>query len=476
MILSFEDKVKNAMLGGSVPDIKGRATLTLTDAKTGKRERITSDNMVTNAVKYFYETNPMGVMNFDAYLPMWRLFGGCMLFQNTLTENAGNMYPPNSDDNPLIAYANQTTHSTADAYRGNPAAVEISSNHIKIIFDWNMTQGNGTISSVALANENFMGLYPSGNAAFVRLTGRNVDGVTYSRVNEWGSGYDRNRALTCPVEIDSDGNGICLYCNGTTLEEITAAHPYVKAGLLEDPNALPASGGSWTAKYREVGTRSANLSRSFNTGYTYIGFDANNYYVMERDSGSNTKLYIDVIDKSDFTSVTAKTLTISGATLARPGVTCSDINNGIISNGSVYWLSGSDNKTFVRININNVADVEVLTASTAAINQEAQPIILNDGLILGRNYLINGSKVYPVQARAGRGLTDEVTPYECYAMYNRGPLVYQSASTDTSTYYRRYGFGPALVIPYMATVNNLGASVIKNASKTMRLEYTLTQV
>ena len=472
MLISLEDKIKRAFAaGGSVPEIKGRATLTLTDAKTGKRERITSDNMVTNAIKRFYETNPMGVMDFNNYLPMWKLFGGCMLFQSTLTESASNMYPPNSDNNPLIAYANQTTHSTADAYRGNPGAVEVSNNHIKLVFDWNMNQGNGTISSVALTHSAFPGLYPTGSMPALKLAGTMTAGVTYNRVQDWGYGYDRSRALTCPIAIDDDGYGICLFCNGTTLEEITVSHPFVSAHLLEDPNALP------TSKYREAATRSATLSRTFNTGYTFIGFDSSYYYVMERDSGSNTKLYVDVIDKSDFASVTAKTLTISGATLARPSVTCSQINNGIISNGSVYWLSGSDNKTFVRININNVADVEELTASTSAINQEAQPIILNDGLILGRNYLINGSKVYPVQARAQRGaFTDELDPFEGMAMYKRGPLVYQSASTSTSTNYKRYAFGPALIYPYMATVNNLGASVTKNTSKTMRLEYTLTEI
>ena len=469
MIISLEDKIKRAFAGGSVPELKGRATITLTDSKTGKRERIVSDNMVTNAVKLFFETNPMGVMNFNSYLPMWRLFGGCMLFQNTLIENAGNMYPPNSDSNPLIAWANQTTHSTADTYRGNPDAVEITNNHIKLAFDWNMNQGNGTISSVALSHQSFAGLYPTGNIPFVQLTGNKIENITYGRVQDWGYGYSRARALTCPVEIDDNGNGICVYCDGSKLEEITVSHPYVNARLLEDPSALP------TTNYREMGTRSADLSRTFNTGYTFIGFDANNYYVMERDGSSNTKLYIDVISRSDFT-VTAKTLTITGATLARPGVTCSQINNGIISNGSVYWLSASDNKTFVRININNVADVELLSSTAVALNLEAQPLVLSDGLILGRNYLINGSKVYPVQQRAGRGLTDEVTPYEGYARYKKGPLVYQSASTDTSTYYRRYAFGPAIVLPYMATVNNLGASVTKNASKTMRLEYTLTEI
>lgn len=469
MKLTFEEKIKKAFFEGATPDIKGRARITLTDPKTGKREQIVSDNMVTNAIKQIYGVNPMGLMNFHALLPMWKLFGGCMLFQSALTEDANAFWPENSDDNPMTAYCNQTTHATADPYRGNPGAVEVTDDHIKLVFDWNLGQGNGTISAVALSHQDVAGLCPTGSLPLLQLKGNNVDGVNYARIQTWGSGYNRAKALTCPVIIKDDGTGLSLYCDGSTLEEIQVSHPFINARLLEDPAALP------TSNYREVATRSVNLSRTFDTGYTFLAFDANNYYVMERDSGTNTRLHVDVIDRTAF-SMTSLTLDIAGATLDRYAVNVGSCNNGIVSDGSVYWRSGADTKTFVRINLSNVADVEILSSNmSAAISFDQSPLVLNDGLILGRNFLINGATVYPVATRTGRGITDEVTPVETLARYKGGPLMYQGASTSSSTYYQKYVYGSALALPYLATVNNLPSSVTKQNSKTMRLEYILTE-
>ena len=51
MIISLADKMQAAACGAMpMPKIKGTAIFTLTDVKTGKRERIVSENMVTDAL------------------------------------------------------------------------------------------------------------------------------------------------------------------------------------------------------------------------------------------------------------------------------------------------------------------------------------------------------------------------------------------------------------------------------------------
>ena len=177
-------------------------------------------------------------------------------------------------------------------------------------------------------------------------------------------------------------------------------------------------------------------------------------------------------------SVTAKTLTISGATLARTSTVKAGAGayTGIVSGGSVYWVSGSDAKTFVRIDINDPADVEELTSTlTDNIAFTQMPIIINDGLVIGSNFLINGANVYPIAARAMRETNE--TGFDFMASGNGGPGIFQSGFGGDNNTYTRVTQGGFMALPYLATVNNLPApGVTKSNSKTMRLEYVLTQV
>ena len=227
--------------------------------------------------------------------------------------------------------------------------------------------------------------------------------------------------------------------------------------------------------YRELATRTATLSRTFTSGYTMLAQDDSNYYVMERDSGSATTLYVDVIDKTDM-SVTAHTLSGLGVSLARPSLQIPQLYNGIVSGGSVYWVSSSDAKTFCRINISNPADVEELTSSlTANISQEQTPLVMNSGLVLGRNYLINSSNVYPVVPRTRRPGTDnESLCYDILAEYKRGPHILQTGHGYGNTYDYDCQAG-VLALPYLATINNI-TPVTKNNQKAMQIEYVLTEV
>lgn len=475
MIISLADKMQAAACGAMpMPKIKGTAIFTLTDVHTGKRERIVSENMVTDALAKFFAMNYLGLANFNGKMPLMDLMGGCFLFNQTLTENVNTIWPPNSTDNNLVARCGQTPHNTADTRRGNPTAPEISGDHVKFIFDWNQDQGNGTINSVCLTHPlaGDIGLQPDGAASLLQNYSNVTVDVNLFRANVLGdNNLTRDRLKALPVAFDSDGNGLSLYMNGTTLEEITVGHSFIKVNLLESGVMSPMT------NYRELSSRTATLSRTFATSYTYIAQDDNNYYVMERDSGNNDKLYIDVVAKSDM-SVTAKVLTISGATLARTSAVKAGAGayTGIVSGGSVYWVSGSDAKTFVRININDPADVEEITSTlTDNIAFTQMPIVINNGLVIGSNFLINGANVYPIAARAMRETNE--TGFDFMASGNGGPGIFQSGFGGDNNTYTRVTQGGFMALPYLATVNNLPApGVTKSNSKTMRLEYVLTQV
>ena len=477
MKISIAERMANAVIGGmKFPDLKGTATITLTDPKTGKRERVTDSNMVTSAVSKLFEMNYLGMADFNAQMAIKQLFGGCFLFNQLLTESVNTIWPPNSTSNNLVARCGQTPHSTDDRRRGHPTTPEITDDHIKFIFDWHLDEGVGTINSVCLTHQlaGDIGINCDGTSSLLRNYSRIENDKNSFVLNQTGdNSLTRNRLLSMPFSFDSDGNGLSLVLTSTALEEITVAHSFIKANLLENGNTYPFT------NYREISTRSATLSRTFDTSYTLIGQDDSNYYVMERDSGLNTKLHVDVISKADM-SVTSEILEISGATLARtnPGYAGAGRYAGIVSGGAVYWVSGSDAKTFVKIPIDNPADVSVLTSElTANISYGQNAFNMNDGLVLGANFLINGERIYPVARRAARNTaSSELVAFDMLAAGNGGPaLLLSGFGADNAAYYRNTQ-GGEIALPYLATCCNLNSPVNKTNSKTMRLEYVLTQV
>lgn len=225
--------------------------------------------------------------------------------------------------------------------------------------------------------------------------------------------------------------------------------------------------------YTVVSTRSVTLSRSFNREYTRIGQDDSYYYIMERDSSDNKKLYLNIVSKTDF-SLTTQTIELVTETLARIQGRKNTCNNGIVSNGFIYWVSAADQKTFVRINIQTPADTIRLTSyMTGNINETTQPISRTAGLILGRNFLINGDYVYPVTPRGGRADANDL-PIDSMALFKNGPLAVQSGTYYDTATYMYFTVGGVLYLPHLLTVNNLQNPVVKQENRTMRVEYTLT--
>lgn len=476
MGMNLLDKIIQATARGEKLPIEGRTKIILTDVETGEQEIVEKKNMVTNAVADIFAKNVLGITQFteaNGMLPMWKLFGGVMCFENTLMADAYNIWPENETENPMVANAGQTPTAQTTGTRGNPQTPEVDENKIKLIWNWPTTSGNGTISAVALtsARGGDCSLKPDGSTSMWHTITPGIYDVNAINVSSGiGRDYSRNTAIMAPMTIDEDGNGICVYQSGDSFEEIKVSHSFTSAKLIEPNTTWPIE------NYREISSRTATLSRSFTLNYTAIAQDDNFYYVMERDSSSTTTLYVNKVSKNDMT-VTALTITISGATLARPQLFAMRLYSGIVSNDNIYWLSGDDNKTFVRINMTNQADVEVLTsAMTVACKCEYQAaFVINDGLILGNNFLINGSNVYPVTEREYR-LTDhgsEIRSFDSIGVTG-APTVYQSNWTGTD--YGRVTTGGLVFTNYLATIQNLDSAITKTASRTMRIEYTLTAV
>lgn len=452
--------------------IKGHTRIILEDTK-GHRIIKEDHNMVTNALAKIFESNYHGIIDFHAFEPIKQLVGGVYLFWNQLTESADSIYPPSQNQNKLTANAGQTPHYTADPTRGNPngmaTVIDPANGRVKFVWDWSLEQGVGQISAAALTHQNFgdAGLYTSGDLPLAIGNTFEIEGVNRYTQESYGITYPELKALRFPLTITQIGTGLCVWVSGSTFKENTVRHPWVKPSLIE---GCPTNSAD---NYTVLSTRTATLSRSFTEGYTMIAQDDSNYYVMERDSSVATRLYVDVVDKSDMT-VTNLTLNIT-ETLARPSAGNGMVNNGIVSGGFIYWVSGADSSTLVRIDMTTPANTVVLSSTVAnPLNIKQQPVVLSDELIVGRNFLVNGDYIYPIASRLDSDRTRTNDWIETIAEYNETPFRFSMVNSDMGLS-SRYVVSGGVLVPYLATVNNLaGDPVVKQNNQTMRCEYTLT--
>lgn len=464
----MHDKFIDALRRGR---FKGTTRLITEDVVTKKREIVEDHNMFTAALDKIFDVNALGMMNFYSLLPITKLIGGIFLFWNPITESADNIYPENQGVNKLVGFAGQTSHSTDNPYRGNPngAASEIDPDNglVRFVWDWTLEQGIGEIRACSLtsAAAGDRGLYPAGDQ-LLQTMGLSINGISRGYYYETlGSSYNADYAKRCPISIDNDGIGRSVFVSGNTFREFKVRHPFVRPMLIENPSF--ASPDNYTVEF----TRQCTLSRSFTANYCCVGQDDSYYYVMERDASTSTRLYIDKIAKSNLT-VTSSVVDLAGVTLGRPQMSFAMMNGGIVSDGFVYWVSGSNAKTFVRIDLTTPANsVELTSYLTGNLSLIDTPIVLNDGLILGRNYLINGDFVYPVAARSPRD--NEWRVNDAYAKYKNSPMLYQIGNGDPGLVAANCTTGGVLLLPYLATINNLQTPVYKTANKTLRCEYVV---
>lgn len=147
--------------------LKGTATIELTDVKTGKKEIVKHDNLVTNAIQSALSTpfaymskytagstgSYMYPMNIVPICP--NAVGGILLYEDALDEDPNNLYAQAS--NKLIGYSGNDASPDADVMRGSMNQVESGpledGTGYRFVFDFANTQGNGTISAVGLTSK-----------------------------------------------------------------------------------------------------------------------------------------------------------------------------------------------------------------------------------------------------------------------------------------------------------------------------------
>ena len=461
--------------------LKGTMVLELTDEATGEVETVTEENMVTEAVNDILGMNPMGVFYSeerladvlswnDVLLPVCpNMVGGILLFSKALEEDAGHIYE--MSDNLPVAYASNNVNTTANAARGslNQTESKVLEDGYKFVWEFTPSQGNGTIAAVALTSAQ------GGQNGYGSLVGDGSAFLQIKKLDIGDLGKARQVVLFEAVEMDFERDllySICFEDSSVRVRKVRL--PVFSVGLNERLD---------DSSYRVLEDHAVSVETFLFLGsYTLYGefLDGKDGYWYgfsnEGNSSGSARVLWVRISKADY-SVTEGEWTLSNARLMAVGER--DMSGSYperkcrccMRNGYLY-VPAYDKKGIYKINVANTADVSLIAFGfTSKMKPLCESgtcelfLTLVGDLIVGGDFQVTVEDVV-IHTQGSARLGSAATPLFQYKQF----LVGWGGSYGNE-YRHMY-----LLTPYLATINNLSSAVVKDANKTMKITYTLTEV
>lgn len=460
--------------------LKGTAVIELTDVNTSEVETYVEENMVTNAVNNILGLNPMaifyceddyntGLVWTDNLLPICpNMIGGILLFSKALEENVDNIYV--QSDNLPVAYASNNVNSTANTARGSLNLTESKAldNGYKFVWEFTASQGNGTIAALALTSalggQNGFGSSVADASPFLQL--KEVDIGTL--------GTAKQMVLFEAVEVDFENDilySITFEDSSVRIRKVRI--PIFSLGLNEEIN---------DTTYTVLEDKAVMVSVFYFLGsYTLYGefMDGQDGYWYgfsnEGNSSGDAAMLWVRISKEDY-SIKEGSWTLSKAYLmdvgSRDGSSSypERVVQCCMRNGYLY-VPAYNKKGIYKINVNNSADVTLIefgfTSSWKPLCEsgtcEVYLTLIGD-LIVGSDFQITADDIV-IKTKGDTKLNHAATPLFQYKNFLLG-----WGGSYGNEYRTMY-----LLMPYLATINNLSSAVVKTTDKTMKITYTLTE-
>lgn len=223
--------------------LKGKTTIQLFDAKTGKMtDEVTKTNLVTNAVRNalggaFNQLASGNVWSDGAYnigslynLPKGKnfaqaLYGGVLVFSKPIIEDVDHCLPSIEEIKSFIGCANQSAFNTGNTFRGsiNSGESEVGKDYVKFVWDFNTDQCNGDIASICLTSDCGGAVGYGCDAKAASLKGRSLrdfySGNFWNASVETELSYHTYGALVYAKGWNSN-DGKCAYIDGDYLHVI----------------------------------------------------------------------------------------------------------------------------------------------------------------------------------------------------------------------------------------------------------------
>lgn len=323
--------------------LKGHIKLTLTDAKTGRVQKVVEgDNVITDAVKDIFQHDTMGCVDYtklygsDGIWKNW--FGGIVCYnQRHDNLNTDDYFMPNATDNPVVAHAGQTSIDADhddDLTRGNPVGssyIETDNSHTTV-FEWGPTQGNGIIRALSLTHSD-VGSYGNGvnsyhfknsfspfaNVKTSALTDIYTDPLSN---NDIFAMYDEYHGISFVIGDEGEYDGDTQTGTDLRTDKLTVyikRLPYYKTGLFETltPRAnfvrsftvedIPFTLYSMPSFYFDPETKYLWIFSNI-TGINYDSFNI----VYNNSAYTNNQMKYAVIDCNEYENEPASRIVTSG--------------------------------------------------------------------------------------------------------------------------------------------------------------------
>ena len=460
--------------------LKGTMVLELTDEATGEVESVTEENMVTEAVNDILGMNPMGVFYSEEELGdvlAWNnvllpicpnMVGGILLFPKTLEEDAAHIYE--ASGNLPVAYASNNVNTTANTARGSMNQTESKAleNGYKFVWEFTPSQGNGTIAAVALTSAQ------GGQNAYGSLVGDASTFLKIKKLDIGDLGKAKQAVLFEAAEVDFGNDllySITFADSSVRIRKVRI--PIFTVGLNEklddstytvlEDHAVQTETFLFLGSYTKYGEFLDGQD-----GYWY-GFS------NEGNSSGNARMLWVKISKSDY-SMTEGEWTLSNAKLMAVGErdmenTYPERSCRCCMRGGYLYVPAYDKKGIYKINVANTADVTLIAFGfTSKMKPLCESgtcelyLTLVGDLIIGGDFQVTAADAV-IHTQGSARLGSAATP-----LFQHKQFLVGWGGSYGNEYRHMY-----LLTPYLATINNLSSAVVKDANKTMKITYTLTE-
>ena len=481
--------------------LKGKTTFELTDINTGEVEVIEDSNMITNGLQDFLAT--YGYFGCDVLSndkmgasSLWvNALGGLFLFDSRLDENVENTFMPagvKMIGNGSKDMSNSGAVTELGSYNTSESGLQ-SDGSVKFVYDFSTQQANGSIACACLTSK-IGGYIGMGNKDRICIYNENYNFKTFISDSYHqrtsgiagiaGSNQDAQHLLypvysenaiyfTNPYNIDYNANYVNQHWSTTKKIQILK----VKAGFtsigikerllldqvvetydIDIPQDILTYMG--TNKYTAV-------INSDIDGNVYVMFCKKSYNTDNFNLDAGTFCWIMKIDREmnatayKFTNNVGKTLSFSRI--------------GSVFEGDYIWL-------FESISPYNIYGIKY-TDSTQIIETGINVGAVNKLFVIEKN-LIGVMKSYSSSSCYAPLVYDVInnelrqvngvcanSSRDIYIPFIDKKGVYMHVYCSSSSSYFSVLKDPR----YLATINNLSEPVVKTASKTMKVTYTITE-
>ena len=529
---------------------EGRAKIELFDAKTGElTQKVESKNMVTNAVKnvlngylamlgYSGNSNWLNQIkqSFNAEAIWKNMFGGLLVFGDSVIEDEDHIIPSLAEKKTLVGCGFQGATQANSPYLGsiNSELSEVTSEHVKMVWDFTTGQSNGAIAALCLTS-NCGGAGGIGDQrtdyTLKPTAARNIN--TTNLFNP--SNFSNTVAPYYPLlEVSGNSNGTWiafnedktkLYLKRTTDTKIRVydltrqknrkLNIFTK-GIAESPASYTELATTLPTYYDQICT--IGLS-----GVIYYWSSNDNVTYWNRSSGQITNFNKIDLETGTITPITTNFSAVMDFLNTKyPGMSDTAKSRCLIYHASFIMHSGSDDylvgfyyNGFSSSDVGGAGELMILkvSLSTGQFSYRAIPnsAELHKNLLnnttkdfyydqRGTTYVVNicgdiyfrGNQTVASNTYAYYMLdTDTLAMSEHPAFFGlmldsqynwlpsyeemnnfvKAPWVIQPYSNPRSN--TIYLFGLAMFMPYLATINNLDSVLTKDSTKTMRVTYVL---